>query len=147
MALEPTLFLFDGYNLMHAGGFETREELVDRLAGYVAARGVRGVVVFDGVGEERMLGRLAVRFAKDADALIERLAADRRLDERVAVVSSDAAIRETAGPIVQRVTSRSFVRELAGERPPPPGPEGRFRIEDALDPETRAKLEEWRRRR
>jgi predicted RNA-binding protein with PIN domain len=144
---EPTLYLFDGYNLMHAAGIEAREELVDRLAGYVAARGAHGVVVFDGVGADRTLGPLQVRFAPHADALIERLAAEHRLDERVAVVSSDAAIRETAGPIVERTTSRAFARELAAERPPLPGQEGRFRVEDALDPETRARLEEWRRKR
>jgi predicted RNA-binding protein with PIN domain len=145
--LEPSLYLFDGYNLMHAVGIETREELVDRLAGYVAARGARGVVVFDGVGTDRRLGPLEVRFALHADAVIERLAAERRLDERVAVVSSDAAIRETAGPIVERTTSSAFARLLAAERLPAPGQVGRFRVEDALDPETRARLEEWRRRR
>jgi predicted RNA-binding protein with PIN domain len=147
MALEPTLYIFDGYNLMHASGLETREELVDRLSSFVAGRGARGVVVFDGVGEERRLGPLDIRFAAHADDLIERLAAGRRLDERVAVVSSDAAIRETAGPIVERIPSRSFARELAAEKPPPPSPAGRFKVEDKLDAETRAKLEEWRRRR
>jgi predicted RNA-binding protein with PIN domain len=107
------------------------------------------VVVFDGGGEDRRVGPVEVRFASHADELIERLAADRRLDERVAVVSSDTAIRETAGPIVERITSRRFLRELAAERPRqehgPPG--GGGRVEDALDPETRAKLERWRRER
>ena len=50
---EPTLYLFDGYNLLHAGSFGDRDELVDTLASFVAGRGARGVVVFDGVGEER----------------------------------------------------------------------------------------------
>jgi predicted RNA-binding protein with PIN domain len=143
---EPTLYVFDGYNLLHAGTM-SRDELVDRLAGFVALRGARGVVVFDGVGEERRVGPLEVRFAKHADQLIERLAAERRGDERVAVVSSDAAIRETAGPWVERRLSRSFMRELEGERPPPPSPAGRFQLEGALDPETREKLERMRRER
>ncbi len=148
MALEATLYLFDGYNLMHASGIGSREELADRLASFVAGRGARGVVVFDGVGEERTLGPLEIRFARHADDLIERLAAGRRLDERVAVVSSDAAIRETAGPIVERISSRRFARELRAERgaTPADGP-GRFTVEGNLDAETRARLEEWRRRR
>jgi predicted RNA-binding protein with PIN domain len=144
---EPTYYVFDGYNLMRAGDIESRDELVDRLAGFVALRGARGVVVFDGVGGDRRLGPLEVRFAEHADDLVERIAAERRGQERVAVVSSDAAIRETAGPWVERLSSRSFARELAGERPPPPSPAGRSKVEDALDPETRERLERWRRRR
>jgi predicted RNA-binding protein with PIN domain len=144
---DPTLYVFDGYNLMRAAHVESREELVDRLAGFVALRGARGVVVFDGVGEERRLGPLEVRFAEHADDLVERIAAERRGEERVAVVSSDAAIRETAGPWVERLSSRTFARQLAGERPPPPSAADRSRVEDALDPETRAKLERWRRQR
>jgi predicted RNA-binding protein with PIN domain len=144
---EPSLYVFDGYNLMHASGVETREALVDGLSGFVALRGARGIVVFDGVGEERRLGPLEVRFAEHADDLIERIVAERRVAERVAVVSSDTAIRETAGPMVERIPSRSFLRELASDELPSPHPSGRFRVEDALDAETRARLEEWRRRR
>lgn len=144
---EPTLYVFDGYNLLHAAGLASREELIDRLASYVAGRGARGVVVFDGVGEDRRLGPLEVRYALHADDLVERIVARHRLYERVAVVSSDAAIRETAGPIVQRIPSSRFARELADERPPPPSPAARFTVEEKLDPATRAKLEEWRRRR
>ena len=33
---EPTLYLFDGYNLLHAGSFDDPRELVDRLASFVA---------------------------------------------------------------------------------------------------------------
>ena len=71
---EPTLYLFDGFNLLHAGGYEDARELTDALASFVALRGARGVVVFDGVGDDRRLGSLAVRFAPHADALLERLA-------------------------------------------------------------------------
>ena len=143
---EPSLYLFDGYNLLHAGAIDSREELVDRLAGFVAIRGARGVVVFDGVGEGRHLGPLEVRFAAHADEVIERLAAGARTSERVAVVSSDAAIRETAGPTVQRLSSRLFARELERETPERwrGGPDW-SRIEDVLDPEVRARLEAWRR--
>ena len=64
---EATLYLFDGSNLFHAGRFADRDELVDVLASFVAVRGSRGVVVFDGSGEERDVGALAVRFAPNAD--------------------------------------------------------------------------------
>jgi predicted RNA-binding protein with PIN domain len=144
---EPSFYVFDGYNLMHAAGAKSRDDLVDGLAGYVALRGARGVVVFDGVGEERIVGPLEVRFADHADELIERLVAERRTSERVAVVSSDTAIRETAGPMVERIPSRSFLRELAGDRPPPPSPASRSKVEDRLDPAVREQLERWRRGR
>ena len=88
---EPTLYLFDGYNLLRAANIEERAELVDSLASFVAVRGARGVVVFDGVGLDERRGALEVRFAPHADALLERLAAEHRDRERVCLVSSDAA--------------------------------------------------------
>ena len=78
---EPTLYLFDGYNILHAGGFRGPADLVDRLADFVAVKGARGVVVFDGGGEDRVVGRLEVRHASHADALLERLAAEHRLTD------------------------------------------------------------------
>ena len=75
---EPTLYLFDGYNLVHAGAFKDRDVLVDTLASFVAGRGARGVVVFDGAGEERTIGPLQIRFTPHADDLLERLAAENR---------------------------------------------------------------------
>src|ERR1700704_1701687 len=88
---EPTLYLFDGFNLLHAGGFGAPDELRDLLASWVAGKGARGVLVFDGHGADESHGRLEVRWALDADTLIERLAADHRLGEQGAVVSSDVA--------------------------------------------------------
>ena len=77
---EPTLYLFDGYNLLHAGAFADQRELTDALASFVAMRGARGVLVLDGAGADTELGPLAVRFAPHADALLERLAAEHRDD-------------------------------------------------------------------
>ena len=139
---EPTLYLFDGYNLLHAGTFSDRGELVDLLASYVAVRGVRGVVVFDGVGEEATFGTLEVRFAPHADALIERIAAERRTVERVFLVSSDAAVRGTAGQEVGKLSSKTFLKELDTPQHREQRPS---RLEDRLDPETRARLERLRR--
>jgi predicted RNA-binding protein with PIN domain len=144
------LYLFDGYNILHAGEFADRRELVDALASFVAVRGARGVVVFDGVGEDAAYGPLEVRFASPADPVLERLAAEHRQAEEVWVVSSDRAIRGTAGQETRRLSSNMFVRELAADRrggPPSTTAPGRSQIEDALDEETRARLERIRRSR
>jgi predicted RNA-binding protein with PIN domain len=143
------LYLFDGYNLLHAGSFRSRDELVDRLAGFVGLQGARGVVVFDGVGDDVTIGPLEVRFAHPADVLLERLAAEHRANERVVLVSSDREIRRTAGQEVAKRASKDFATELTAESPTRRGSRGapRARVEDALDDVTRARLEEWRRSR
>ena len=64
---DASLYLFDGYNLLHAGPYDDPRELADALASFVATRGVRGIVVFDGAGEDVELGPLSVRYAPDAD--------------------------------------------------------------------------------
>ena len=139
---DPTLYLFDGYNLLHAGDFDDVAELTDVLAGFVALRGARGVVVFDGAGRETDIGPLAVRFALHADAMLERLAAEHRDSELVCLVSSDAAVRGTSGQEVMKISSRTFLRDLEpavhDDRPA-------SRLRDRLDPETRARLERLRR--
>ena len=107
---EPTLYLLYGYNLLHAGSFKDRHELVDTLASFVAGKGVRGVLVFDGVGEERAVGPLQVRYTAHADDLLERLAAENRGSENVCVVSSDHAVRWTSGSSRLASSSRSSRR-------------------------------------
>jgi predicted RNA-binding protein with PIN domain len=139
---EPTLYLFDGFNLLHAGGFGSPEELRDLLASWVAAQGARGVLVFDGEGSNEQHGPLEVRWAKDADALLERLAAEHRSEDQVAIVSSDAAVRGTAGIEVRKLASQTFLGELA--RPSQP-PSVRGDLRDRLDPDTLAQLERLRR--
>ena len=139
---EPTLYLFDGFNLLHAGGFRSPEELRDLLASWVAAKGARGVLVFDGHGRDEQHGQLAVRWAEDADAAIERLAAQHRVREQVAVVSSDEAVRGTAGVLVRKLSSRTFLAELA---PPEHIDRDRGDLRDRLDAETLARLERLRR--
>jgi len=139
---DTTLYLFDGYNLLHAGEFRDARELVDRLADFVALEGARGVVVFDGVGEEATYGPLEVRFASHADALLERLAAENRDRERVCLVSSDAAVRGTSGHEVRKLSSRNFVRDLAPAQHEEARPS---RLADRLDDATRERLERLRR--
>jgi predicted RNA-binding protein with PIN domain len=139
---EPTLYLFDGFNLLHAGGFGSPDELRDLLASWVAAKGARGVLVFDGHGADEEHGPLAVRWAPDADALIERLAAEQRGKEQVAVVSSDEAVRGTSGAEVRKLSSRSFLGELAR---PEHIDRTRGDLRDKLDAETLERLERLRR--
>jgi predicted RNA-binding protein with PIN domain len=136
------LYLFDGYNLLHAGGYADARELVDVLASFVAVRGARGVVVFDGVGEDLRHGSLEVRFAGHADTLLERLAAEHREREHVVLVTSDATIAAAAGLGVAKVSSQTFVRGLgpAGHRDDRPSG-----LSGKLDEATRAKLEKLRR--
>ncbi|MDH4178518.1 MAG: NYN domain-containing protein [Thermoleophilia bacterium] len=144
MTAEPTLYLFDGSNLFHAGAFADREELVDRLASFVALRGARGVVVFDGAGEDRSVGPLEVRYAPHADDVLERLAAEHRRREAVLVVTSDAAVRGTAGQEVRKQGSLAFLPELGAVEH---RESDASRVRDRLDPETRAALERLRRGR
>ena len=94
---DPTLYLFDGWNLLHAGGFRDPRELVDRLASFVGTSGARGILVFDGSGPDERIGPLEIRFAEHADALLERLAAEHRRREEVCIVSSDSVIRGVSG--------------------------------------------------
>ena len=143
---DPTLYLFDGYNLLHAGGFSDRRELVDLLASFVASRGARGFLVFDGVGEERDVGPLAVRYAAHADDVLERLAAEHRASELVCVVSSDTAVVRTSGQEVRKLGSRQFLADLASPAHTETEQQGAGgRVRDNLDAETRAKLERLRR--
>jgi len=143
---DPTLYLFDGYNLLHAGTFKDRGVLVDTLASFVAGKGARGVVVFDGVGEERAIGPLQVRYTAHADDLLERLAAEHRKAELVCVVSSDHAVRWTSGQEVRKIASRVFLEELAPVKHVDHEQRGAGgRVGDRLDPETRERLERLRR--
>jgi predicted RNA-binding protein with PIN domain len=141
---EPTLYLFDGYNLLHAGDFVDPRELRDALASFVALKGAHGVLVFDGVGPDEIVGPLEVRFAEHADQLLERLAAEFRDARLVCVVSTDSAVRGTAGRTVQTLSSQTFLRDLEPTRRQADRP---AQLRDRLDPETLAKLEKLRRGR
>ena len=139
---EPTLYLFDGYNLLHASGLGDARELRDLLASFVALKGARGVVVFDGVGDLVGQGPLEVEYAPHADAVLERLAAEHRSTHDVILVSSDSAVRGTSGLQVQKVSSQNFLGDLepaAGPGQPPSD------LRDRLDAETLARLERLRR--
>ena len=100
------------------------------------------MLVFDGHGPDESHGPLEVRWAADADALLERLAAEHRRGEQVAVVSSDAAVRGTSGVEVRKLSRATFLAEL---RPPSHVDRTRGDLRDRLDAETLARLERLRR--
>ena len=139
---DPTLYLFDGHNILHAGGFSDQRAVRDTLASWVATQGARGVLVFDGSGRDETRGPLEVRFAEHADSLIERLASENRSRERVCVVSSDATVRSTAGRLVQTRTSQTFLGDLV---PIVHAEPKRSALSERLDPATRDALERLRR--
>ena len=141
---EPTLYLFDGHNLFHAGNFADLRELQDELASFVALKGAKGVLVFDGSGADESFGPLEVHYAKNADAMLERLAAEHRGTEVVCLVSSDLAVRGTSGQEVQKRSSATFLGDLEAVVHSEERPE---HLGDRLEPETRATLEEMRRGR
>jgi predicted RNA-binding protein with PIN domain len=140
--MPDTLYLFDGYNLLHASPFADARELVDVLASFVAVRGARGVVVFDGAGEDAVHGPLQVRYAAHADTVLERLAAEHRSTREVVLVTSDSTVAAAAGVQVAKVSSQTFFRELEPPRHVESGPHG---LAGKLDDETRARLERLRR--
>jgi predicted RNA-binding protein with PIN domain len=141
------LYLFDAWNLFHAGDYRSPEQLVDLLAGYVAREGARGIAVFDGAGDDHTIGALEIRYAPHADEVLERLAAESREREEVVVVSSDRLIRETAGLDVRKWQSSDFAGELDAAPPGPQGGRKTTKVEDTLDADTRSRLEKWRRKR
>jgi predicted RNA-binding protein with PIN domain len=141
---EPTLYLFDGHNLLHAGRFDDVSALTDELASFVALRGARGIAVFDGHGADATVGPLEIRYAANADAVLERLASENREREFVCLVSSDVLVRHTSGHEVAKMSSRTFLGELGS---PSSREHRRLPVSDRLDPATRARLEELRRGR
>jgi predicted RNA-binding protein with PIN domain len=139
---EPTLYLFDGWNLLHAGTFDGPTELIDRLASFVGASGARGILVFDGTGKTERIGPLEIRFAENADTLLERLAAEHRAREAVCIVSSDSVIRGVSGQEVRTVSSERFLAEAAAAAHSEDRP---HRLADRIDEKTRERLERLRR--
>ncbi len=142
MVADPTLYLFDGHNLFHAGGYKDLRALRDELASFVALKGARGYLVFDGSGADESYGPLEVRYAKNADTMLERLAAENRGTEIVCLVSSDTAVRGTSGQEVQKRSSAIFLGELEAVAHSEKRP---HHLRDTLDDETREKLERIRR--
>lgn len=139
---DPTLYLFDGWNLLHAGSYDDPRELIDDLASFVGTSGARGILVFDGRGPDERIGPLEIRFAEHADTLLERLAVENRGRESVCIVSSDSVIRGVSGLQVETRSSQRFLSEAESAAHSEDRP---LRLGDRLDPKTRERLERLRR--
>lgn len=136
-----TVYLIDGYNLLHAlrrresgpgeertnerfapGELEQeRRRLLDRVASFLGRRNERAIIVFDAQRSQLQRGESTARnlevyfgsFSRSADAIIEREAYALREEERIIVVSSDYALQRTVFlPNVIRRSSRQFVEDL-----------------------------------
>ena len=154
MAAE--LYIVDGDNVCHLRGpgedyARARELLVAEIAGYMAQTGIDGIVVLDGHGQNRSIGRTRVTYSgsETADTIIERLAHRSAEGREVTVVSSDAVLRHVAQRSgVHAMSAREFLDRLQAapaQRPAPPESRGRTKLGDTLDPSVREALERIRR--
>jgi predicted RNA-binding protein with PIN domain len=152
------LYILDGDNVAHVRGAgsdyaRAREQLVGDVAGFASEAGIDVVLVFDGQGGGRTLGRLQVVHSgrETADTVIERLAHRRAGQEpgSVTVVSNDSVLRHVAQRGgVHAMSAREFLDRLIAtpaQRPAPPESRGRTTLGDTLDPATREALERLRR--
>jgi predicted RNA-binding protein with PIN domain len=167
--VSQTLYIVDGYNVLHAlfpGAsreelFARRDWLADRLASYVSLVGAGAVLVYDGHGAASSCTRpisgapVEVCFAGGgftADTLIARRIAGQPADVAVVVVSADREVQRTAARAgVRRMTPLELGAEMdegsksaqaldtAQDSTRMPS-----RLEDKVDPETLRKLEDLR---
>jgi len=157
MAEQPEpLWVVDGDNVAHLrGGSDeydrVRADLIAAVVDQAARSGTDTVLVFDGHGSDRSLGRTTVRYSKNetADTVIERLAHRRQHERQVTVVSSDTVLRHVAqrGP-VHAMSAREYLDRLSAPPPPASRREGgrqRFQLGDSVDPAVREALERMRR--
>ena len=142
---EPTLYLFDGHNLLHAGSFEDQRELTDALASFVAMHGARGVLVWDGVGADAEIGPLSVRFAtprrRRARAARRRASRDRGGLSRLVGLRRPRHV----GPGGAEAFLRGVPRRPRAAEPNEDAARGSRLLGDSLDDETRERLERMRR--
>ena len=159
--MADDLYVLDGDNITHVRGagsdyIRAREQLVGDVAGFASEAGIDVVLVFDGEGRGRQIGRVRVVHSgrETADTVIERLA-HRRAGEGagsaggVTVVSNDAVLRHVAQRGgVHAMSAREFLDRLGAapaQRPATPSTKGRTTLADSLDPVVRAALERMRR--
>ncbi len=167
--MTETLYIVDGYNVLHAlfrgAGkeeiFARRGWLADRLASFAALQGARAVLVFDGRGALSTSSvpirgaPVEVAFAGGrftADTLIARRIAEQPADVRVVVVSADQEVQRAASRAgVSRMTPPELAAQLA-ENPQsgqaldsaPDSTTMPSRLEDKVDPETLRRLQAMR---
>ena len=156
--MADELYVLDGDNITHVRGagsdyIRAREQLVGDVAGFASESGIDVVLVFDGDGRGREIGRVRVVHSgrETADTVIERLAHHRASGApgSVTVVSNDAVLRHVAQRGgVHAMGAREFLDRLGAapaRRPAAPESRGRTTLGDTLDPDVRAALERLRR--
>ena len=153
--MADRLLIVDGDNVAHLRGGppeRIREDLVADTSALVEPLGWDAVIVFDGHGGDRTIGRVAIRHAggESADSVIERLAHRGAEQRPVTVVSSDAVLRHVVHRGgVEVISAREFADGLASaHRDTPseqPDERNRYRLGEALDPAVQAALERIRR--
>ncbi|WP_042202317.1 NYN domain-containing protein [Paenibacillus camerounensis] len=172
MADWRDVLLVDGYNMI--GGWpelaalsltgmqEARDRLLDMLADYQAFTGRRVIAVFDayrvpGLGRSFVQGKVQVVFTKEketADECIERLVGEfshRRRQIYVAtsdyveqhVIFAQGALRVSARELKVEIEENQKLVKKAIE--PERIISRRHSLEDKLPPDTRKRLEDWRR--
>lgn len=132
-----TVYLIDGYNLMHelrrSGGRamasdlgpgeleDERRRLVDRIASFMGGSPDRAIIVFDSSNATLQQGQSATgnvevffgSLERSADSIIERTTYRLNAAENVIVVTSDYGLQKTTFlPNVTRRSSRQFASDL-----------------------------------
>ena len=133
---DPTLYLFDGYNILHAGGFRSPARARRSARGLRRRQGARGIVVFDGAGttERSAASRCATRRrGRPARAARRRAPGDGARLPRLLRLD----VRGTAGRAVEQRSSSSLPRP--DFEPPRTAGRGPSRLGDRVDDETRAR--------
>lgn len=156
--MADELYILDGDNVVHIRGagsdyVRAREQLVGDVAGFASEAGLDIVLVFDGDGTGRQIGRVRVAYSgrETADTVIERLShrSASAAPGTVTVVSNDTVLRHVAQRGgVHAMSAREFLDRLGAaprQRPASPESRGRTTLGDTLDPEVRAALERIRR--
>ncbi|MFD2414403.1 NYN domain-containing protein [Paenibacillus rhizoplanae] len=172
MADWRDILLVDGYNMIggwpelaalsQTGMQGARDRLLDMLADYQAFSGLRVIAVFDayrvpGLGRSFEQGKIQVFFTKEketADECIERLVGEFTHRRRqISVATSDFVEQHVVfAQGALRISARELRLEIEENQKQvkkviePGGVNGtRHSLEDKLPPETRKRLEDWRR--
>ena len=158
--MADDLYILDGDNVTHVRGagsdyIRAREQLVGDVAGFASEAGIDVVLVFDGEGRGRQIGRVRVVHSGPRDgrhrdrAARPPPAARRGQPGSVTVVSNDAVLRHVAQRGgVHAMSAREFLDRLGAapaQRPRAARVARPNHPRDSLDPEVRAALERMRR--
>ncbi len=132
-----TVYLIDGYNLMHelrrSGGRamaddlgpgeleDERRRLVDRIASFMGGSSDKAIIAFDSSNAALQQGQSATAnvevlfgsFERSADSIIERATYRLNAAEKIVVVTSDYGLQKTTFLAnVTRRSSRQFASDL-----------------------------------